>query len=158
MAKINTALTIQEKRRMELMLRSGGERRPYTAPVYEGYRGVLRGLSKQGWQAFFKGFFFRMIHQMGHFYAFYQIGLIGTNKTGSAESLYMSWQLLKMWGLMSICDCSLNVFHLAENRYILQNNIKEFRVFRNASKAIRKMFSRREIYTAVSYHFLNSFI
>ena len=29
---------------MELMLRSGGERRPYTAPVYDGYRAVIRGL------------------------------------------------------------------------------------------------------------------
>ena len=43
---------------MELMLRTGGEQKPYTAPVYDGYRGVLKGLMAQGWKAFFKGFFF----------------------------------------------------------------------------------------------------
>lgn len=32
--KINTALTLQEKRKMELMVRSGGQQKPYTAPVY----------------------------------------------------------------------------------------------------------------------------
>ena len=32
--KTNTALTVQEKRKMELMLRAGGQQKPYTAPVY----------------------------------------------------------------------------------------------------------------------------
>lgn len=71
LARVNTALTLQEKRRMELMLRAGGQQRPYTAPVYEGYRGVINGLASQGWKAFFKGLFFRTIHQLGHYYAFY---------------------------------------------------------------------------------------
>lgn len=39
----------------------------------------------------------------------------------------MSLQLIKLWLLQSACDISLNVFHIAENRYILQNNIPEFR-------------------------------
>jgi hypothetical protein len=56
---------------MELMIRAGGQQRPYTAPVYEGYRGVIKGLASQGWKAFFKGLFFRTIHQLGHYYAFY---------------------------------------------------------------------------------------
>ena len=60
---------------MELMLRTGGEQKPYTAPVYDGYRGVLKGLMSQGWKAFFKGFFFRSMHQVGHYVAYYGIGL-----------------------------------------------------------------------------------
>lgn len=39
----------------------------------------------------------------------------------------MSLQIIKLWLLQSACDISLNVFHIAENRYILQNNIAEFR-------------------------------
>lgn len=65
------------------MLRSGGEQRPYTAPVYDGYRGAIKGLAAQGWKAFFKGFLFRSIHQLSTFYSFYEIGLI-TNNIGGA--------------------------------------------------------------------------
>jgi hypothetical protein len=53
------------------MLRSGGERRPFTAPVYEGYQAVIRGLAKQGWKAFFKGLMFRSIYQLGAVYGFF---------------------------------------------------------------------------------------
>jgi hypothetical protein len=69
LAKINTSLTVQEKRRMELMIRSGGTHKPYTAPVYEGYIGTIKGLMTQGPKAFFKGLFFRSVHQLAHFYA-----------------------------------------------------------------------------------------
>jgi hypothetical protein len=123
LARTNTALTLQEKRRMELMLRSGGEQRPYTAPVYEGYRGVFRGLAAQGWQGFYKGLFFRSIHQLGHYYAWYEIGLIQSNERGVAETMAISLQILKLWLLQCACDISLNAFHIAENRYILQNRI-----------------------------------
>ena len=66
-ARVNTSLTLQEKRRMELAIRSGQEHKPYTAPVYEGYRAAIRGLINQGPLAFFKGMLFRSIHHMTHF-------------------------------------------------------------------------------------------
>jgi hypothetical protein len=34
LARMNTELTVAEKRRVELMIRSGGEFQPYVAPVY----------------------------------------------------------------------------------------------------------------------------
>jgi len=61
------------------MLRSGGDRRPFTAPVYEGYQAAIRGLAKQGWKAFFKGLGWRSVHQLGAVYAFFQIGLFDTS-------------------------------------------------------------------------------
>jgi hypothetical protein len=69
-AKLNTSLTLQEKRRMELMLRAGGEQKPYVAPVYEGYLGAIKGLAQQGFNAFFKGLAFRSIHNMARMFAF----------------------------------------------------------------------------------------
>jgi hypothetical protein len=33
----------------------------------------------------------------------------------------------KSLGMLFIADWSLNIFHVLENRYTLQNNIKEFR-------------------------------
>jgi hypothetical protein len=61
---------------MELMLRAGGQNKPYTAPVYEGYQSVIKGLMSQGWRSFFKGLGFRSIHQLGHYLAFYELGLV----------------------------------------------------------------------------------
>ena len=140
LAKVNTAITLQEKRRMELMIRSGGERRPYTAPVYEGYRGVWRGLTKQGWKAFFKGFLWRSVHQMGHFFAFYEIALLEGNRAGLSETLSVTKQIVKMWILQLACDVSLNMFHIAENRYILQNSIPEFQGTPSLTSSLQERF------------------
>ena len=52
------------------MLRAGGQNKPYTAPVYEGYQSVIKGLMAQGWRSFFKGAGVRSIHQYGHYFAF----------------------------------------------------------------------------------------
>jgi hypothetical protein len=79
LAKLNTSLTLQEKRRMELMIRSGGEQKPFTAPVYEGYIGAIKGLASQGPKAFFKGLLFRSMHQLAHFYSFTEIAILSGN-------------------------------------------------------------------------------
>lgn len=98
---------------MELMIRAGGQQKPYTAPVYEGYRAVFQGLASQGWKAFFKGLFFRTFHQMANFYAFYEINLIESNKGGASERFSISMQLIKIWLLQCACNVTLNVFHIA---------------------------------------------
>ncbi len=48
---------------MQLIIRSGGDRKPYTAPVYNGYTQSIQNLYDQGFKAFFKGCLFRTIHQ-----------------------------------------------------------------------------------------------
>lgn len=55
------------------MIRSGGEQRPYVAPVYEGYIKAIKGLYHQGATAFFKGLTFRCFHQVIHYFAFSEI-------------------------------------------------------------------------------------
>lgn len=109
------------------MLRAGGEQKPYAAPVYDGYLGVIKGLMSQGYKAFFKGLFFRSIHQLAHFYSFTEIAILSGNHTYESEKLHLSLQLLKIYGLQCLADISFNLFHIAENRYILQNIIPEFR-------------------------------
>ncbi len=118
------------------MLRAGGQQRPYTAPVYEGYQAVLKGLASQGWKAYFKGLFFRSVHQLARSYAFYEIGLSQSNQSGYSELEAINFQIGKLWLLQCLCDISLNVFHIAENRYILQNNIPEFRGNKEVSQSL----------------------
>ena len=112
---------------MELMLRSGGDHKPYTAPVYEGYKATVKGLLSQGYNAFFKGLFFRLVHQLAHFYAYTEISLMSGNETGLKETAKFSGQLIKLYLLQCLADVAFNAFHIMENRYILQNIIPEFK-------------------------------
>jgi hypothetical protein len=68
LSKLNTQLSIHEKRKLELMIHAGTDNRPYTAPVYGSYVETIKGLMKQGWRAFYKGAFFRTIHQTAHLF------------------------------------------------------------------------------------------
>ena len=120
-ARLNTSLTIQEKRRMELTIRSGQEHKPYTAAVYDGYLGAIKGLLNQGPSAFFKGLFFRSIHNFAHFAAFTEISLF-SNKRGMEEMMEVTKRIFLIYGLQSLIDMSINTMHIMENRYILQNN------------------------------------
>lgn len=63
------------------MLRTGHNQKPYTAPVYDGYIGAVKGLMNQGFKAFYKGLFFRSFHQLSHIYGFTQIALLGQYTT-----------------------------------------------------------------------------
>jgi hypothetical protein len=56
-----TQLTLAEKRRLELMFRSGGTHKPYTAPVYDGIKSAFKGLYSQGGvQGLYKGGLIRL--------------------------------------------------------------------------------------------------
>jgi len=106
------------------MLRTGQEHKPYTAPVYDGYRATIKGLMNQGFSAFFKGLACRCFHQMSHIYCFTQIALLGKHfdEPGQKQLNFMT-NILKLYALQAFCDISMNGFYIAENRYILQNNI-----------------------------------
>lgn len=123
LARINTSLTVQEKRRLELIIRSGGEQKPFTAPVYEGYASTIKGLYNQGPRAFFKGLTFRAMHQLAHYYSFTEIAILSGNQTHESEKVRIMGQLGKLYLLQCLSDVAFNMFHILENRYILQNNI-----------------------------------
>lgn len=41
--------------------------------------------------------------------------------------MHLLGQFMKVWMYQSLIDIMMNVFHVAENRYILQNQIEEFK-------------------------------
>ena len=85
------------------MIRTGGEFRPYTAPVYEGYRQVIRGLTKQGWKAFYKGVVFRIIHTGMHFMAFSQC-LVFNKDVNHHSKFHFEEIILKSYALITGID------------------------------------------------------
>lgn len=95
------------------MIRAGGQNKPYTAPVYDGYIAVIKGLASQGPKAFFKGFFFRSIHQMAHYYCFTEVGFITGNQKGGSEMTNTLRQLGKLYILQCLCDVTFNAFQIA---------------------------------------------
>jgi hypothetical protein len=92
------------------MIRTGGEFQPYVAPVYEGYQQAARNLLKQGWQAFFKGLTFRIIHMTPHFLCY---GAFFKNLTGEDSKNYgFAKFMAQSFGLLFIADWSFNMFQV----------------------------------------------
>jgi hypothetical protein len=62
-AKIGRELTVQDRRKFELLVKSGvtGTNKPFRAPVYTGYSEAFKALLNQGALAFYKGNFLGLI-------------------------------------------------------------------------------------------------
>jgi hypothetical protein len=92
------------------MIRTGGEFRPYTAPVYTGYQQVVRNLARQGWKAFFKGLGFRLVAGVPHMLCYG--GLFKFISEDNSQMLGFTQIFLKFLGVVAITDMSLNIFHV----------------------------------------------
>ena len=92
------------------MIRTGGEFQPYVAPVYEGYQQTARNLMKQGWQAFFKGLSFRLLHTTPHLLC-YGAFFKDLAQSDSTRFGFLSF-VTKSLGMLFIADWTLNVFHV----------------------------------------------
>lgn len=92
------------------MIRSGGEFQPYVAPVYEGYKQAFGNIIKQGWQAFFKGLSFRLIHTLPH-YCCYGIFFKDLAASDSQRFGFLSF-MTKSYILLFLTDWSLNMFNV----------------------------------------------
>lgn len=63
-------------------------------------------------------------------------------------------------------DLVFNSFAVAENRFILQSNVEEFKsilyyhklVFRSITNAMKKIYSRKDHILGVKYHFANNIV
>ena len=62
--KAPNQITVQDKRRYEMMIKSGvtESNMPFRAPVYSSYREAFRALSNQGFLGFYKGNLAGSIH------------------------------------------------------------------------------------------------
>jgi hypothetical protein len=92
-----------------------------------GYSETIRGLFKQGYKAFFKGNLSRFYSQMFHTFPLLITSFDATLNEDGISRLNPLFIFLGSYALLSISDFAANIFHVSENRYILQNNIAEFR-------------------------------
>lgn len=73
LARLNTQMTIHEKKNFEIMIRTG-QSNPYAPPIYSGYIETIKGLYNHGWRSFYKGLQYRLLTLFAHFYCYKMIG------------------------------------------------------------------------------------
>lgn len=137
------------------MIRAGGKTVPYTAPVYGGYKETFEGLKNQGWRAFFKGTLFRSCASILYFYPFTSVPLMISSDEIEEGPVFEG---LKLLGSCTLIELLINPIYVLENRYILQNSIKEFQTYRRPFKAIRKIADHGEAFRGISFHVINNLV
>ena len=75
------------------------------------------------------------MHSVAHFYPYltYKMFLLD----GEVENSLVK-EIFKLFGLCLLVDLVVNPIQMMENRYVLQNNLPDFKIFRRPVKAMRK--------------------
>lgn len=118
-----TSITLAEKRKLELLIRSGSTHKPYTAPVYDGIVSAAKGLWSQGGvQGLYKGGMMRFfINTVCTYYQWFVI------YDAYKESKLRSSKLSMGFFLAGFVDILFNVSYIVEARSVLQNRLPHFR-------------------------------
>lgn len=127
-SKLTTSLSIQEKRKLELIIQSKSDQRPYTAPVYDGYYHAITSLHRQGFRAFFKGLMFRIISQLRLYVyikalAYDSYSLLDL-RPDEPKNIFMS--TIKILGFVYLFETISSLFPIMENRFVLQSAVPKF--------------------------------
>lgn len=123
LARLNTQMTIHEKKNFEIMIRTG-QSNPYAPPIYSGYIETIKGLYRHGWKSFFKGLQFRLLTVFSHFYCYRMIGGYMNEKEMERGATF---NFLKIYGVGLMMDLMSNSFYIMENRHVIQSGIPEFK-------------------------------
>ncbi|CAD8158641.1 unnamed protein product [Paramecium octaurelia] len=162
---VKTTRDIQphEKRKFELLIKSGavGSNKPFRAPIYTTYREAFQGLTNQGWQAFFKGNLIGIIHLLANSHL--KIKLLSDLDFRLGAMWHEGNQLLRqavILGLVTVSDLVSNPFMLFQSRFILQNRLPNFYLYKNLLSAFKKHVRHKKEYFqgSTTYLYKNGFI
>jgi hypothetical protein len=121
------ALKVQERSFNEVQLSSGvvGNNRPFRAPFYRNYKEAFSALSAQGYKGFYKGNFLDICR----------------NFVVSSPMLWVSYlnfyrdsgplRPFLLFTLSMTAECVAQPLHNMQSRFILQNRIPEFTLYRS---------------------------
>ena len=152
--KLQNELTLREAKNFELIKQSGviDGQKPYRAPIYDNYLETIKGLYRQGVLSFYKGNLYRLV----------------TNAASQRCAISLQWYLrenypsmaavsfLRDWMCMSACDIALHLGFVIENRFILQNRLPTFNIYKNALQLY--MRSNQEVFRGAASHILKNFL
>lgn len=121
-------LRVQERAYNQVQVSSGmvGSNRPFRAPYYKNYREVFAALAAQGYQGFFKGNgvdCIRFCAVSSSILFFGYLELFKGCKDSFKPYLYFSFGVL--------AELFMQPLHNIQSRYILQNRLPEFRLYKS---------------------------
>ena len=157
-------MAIKEKRYNELQLSSGmvGRNKPFRPPYYANYRQAALALTAQGYQGFFKGNLTENFRFASTAFPRYYIL---THPYYRDMPPFM--RFLAVFAMDTFGELITQPLRNSQTRFILQNRIPEFRVYRNLYKlfefvSIKELFQGyevilpRKVMFAFSMAFLNN--
>ncbi|KAM3139475.1 hypothetical protein pb186bvf_008500 [Paramecium bursaria] len=155
---VKTTRDIQphEKRKFELLLKSGmvGQNKPFTAPVYGSYHETIQGLAKQGILGFYKGNFLGLVHLLlnGNF----KLQFLSTLDYRMDSFWHYGSELSKAMIVLLICsaiDFTTNPIQLLQSRFIIQNRLPNFYIYKSSIRAVKKhLTNQKEFFRGGSGH------
>jgi len=134
-------VTPYDRRRYELIIKSGvtGTNKPFRAPVYTSYKEVFQALANQGLLGFYKGNLIGLGHQW--LTTFWRVGATHNLEYGNYHFYQKSSPLVKSLFVMGTCtliDIALNPFQLMQSRFILQNRLPNFSLYKSVFHCFKK--------------------
>jgi hypothetical protein len=153
LTKISSEVTLRESRNYELIKTSGviEGQKPYRAPIYDNYIQTIKGLYRQGILGFYKGNFWRIwtfsISQRG------KITLEWFLR--ERYDFFSNSHFLRDWICLTIADFATHFGFVTENRYILQNRLPQFQIYKNFFKL--QLRNYHEITRGITGHIPKNF-
>jgi hypothetical protein len=141
-------LTLQDKRRYELIIKSGvtGSNKPFRAPVYNSYREVFQALANQGFLGFYKGNFLGILQMWMN--SGFKFRMMRQLEAGNYKFYHESpiTKMIAVTGAFTVIDIMCHPVMMLQSRFILQNRLPNFSVYKSATNFLLKKFKRRDIF------------
>lgn len=139
--KLSNELTLREKKNYELIKSAGVPegQKPYRAPIYDNYKETIKGLYRQGILGFYKGNYWRLLTTT----CSQRLRISFEWFLRERYETFSKFMFFRDWLAFSLCDMAMHTGFVVESRYILQNRIPQFQIYRNIWK-----FKSRSIHDA----------
>jgi hypothetical protein len=130
--KLQNEVTLREAKNFELIKQSRvlEGQKPYRAPIYDNYFETIKGLYRQGILGFYKGNFCRLFYTIMSHRMSVSLNWFFVERF----PVFNSITILNQWVCLSLCDMVAHLFFVAENRFILQNRMPQFYIYKNVNQ------------------------
>mmetsp|Transcript_17404 Transcript_17404/g.19829 ORF Transcript_17404/g.19829 Transcript_17404/m.19829 type:complete len:361 (+) Transcript_17404:33-1115(+) len=156
LANIPKEITVQDRRRYELLIKSGvtGTNKPFRAPVYTGYFEVIQALMRQGFLGFYKGNLIGMTHLgltgLSRMYPMHHFKYSNSEFYHGQSNMYRICLAIMM---ATGADMLLNPLYMMQSRFILQNRLTNFSTYKGIMHFFKKhMKNPMKLYLGYTVH------
>lgn len=148
LANIPKEITIQDKRRYELIVKSGmtSFNKPFRAPIHSSYKEAFQAMANQGILGYYKGNAIGLVHKslILSLKTLFTLPFDYGNIQLFAENIFARSLILGL--IYTGIDILLHPLELFQSRFILQNRLPNFRTYRSLRKIFIAQFYKNNNY------------